>query len=189
MICTNLDGTAERFHMRVSSHVSFKVVVWVERFLADRTLFCLFPIVQLQMLLQQVGLEELEVALWTLHIDLQLGVLGHLGNNGVLSGGKRLLLGGTLGTSQLLLLGLLKQFYTPFPISKQLLSTWWKNLHEARGFLSSSLFSFPISDCCCCCWGCFRSRQQQNRNKHQTVGQNWQFQTDAVFLDQHSNTI
>ena len=64
------------------------------------------------MLLQEVGLEELEVALWTLHIDLQLGVLGHLGNNGVLSGGG-LLLGGTLGTSQLLLFRLLKQFYTP----------------------------------------------------------------------------
>ena len=118
MIGTNLDGTAERFHMRVSSHVSFKVVARVERFLADWTLFCLFPIVQLQMLLQQVGLEELEVALWTLHIDLQLGVLGHLRNNGVLSGGGLLvLLGGSLGTSQLLLFGLLKQFspHSQFP--------------------------------------------------------------------------
>ena len=159
MICTNLDGTAERFHMRVSSHVSFKVVVWVERFLADRTLFCLFPIVQLQMLLQQVGLEELEVALWTLHIDLQLGVLGHLGNNSVLSRG--LILSGTLGTSQLLLFGLLGNF-TPHPqcrlntiliIStilhlKIFLITWWKNLHEAGGFVSSSLLSFGISGCC-----------------------------------------
>ena len=146
MICKNLDGAAERFHMRVSSHVSFKVVARVERFLADWTLFCLFPIMQLQMLLQEVGLEELEVALWTFHIDLQLGVLGHLGNNGVLSRGRPLLCC-TLGTSQLLLLGLLKQFHTSFPISKQLLITWWKNLHDAGGFVSSSLFSFPISEC------------------------------------------
>ena len=112
MMCTNLYSTTERFDMRVSSHVSFKVVVGVERFLADRTLFCLFPIVQLQMLLQKVGLEELEVTLWTFHIDLQFGVLGHLGNNGVLSRRSRLLLilCGTLGTSHLLLFGLLDNF-------------------------------------------------------------------------------
>ena len=112
MMCTNLYSTTERFDMRVSSHVSFKVVVGVERFLAHGTLFCLFPIVQLQMLLQKVGLEELEVTLWTFHIDLQFGVLGHLGNNGVLSRRSRLLLilCGTLGTSHLLLFGLLNNF-------------------------------------------------------------------------------
>ena len=126
MICTNLHCTAEGFDMRVSSHVSFKVIVGVERLLADGTLFCLFPIVQLQMLLQKVGLEELEVALWTFHIDLQCGVLGHFGNNCVLAR-SWLILCGTLGTSQLLLFGLQDNFT---PLSQ---------------FAASASFSFSTS--------------------------------------------
>ena len=52
MICTNLHGTAEGLHVRVSPHVSFKVIVGVEGFLTDGTLFRLLSIVQLQVLLQ-----------------------------------------------------------------------------------------------------------------------------------------
>ena len=42
---------------------------------------------------------------------------------------------------------------------KQFLVTLWKNLHEAGGFVSSSLLSVGISDGC---WGCFRSSQRHN---------------------------
>ena len=66
-----------------------------------------------------------------------------------------------------------RQFYTSISIRvlsiilifniminfEQFLVTLWKNLHEAGGFVSSSLFSFCISDGC---WGCFRSAQGHN---------------------------
>jgi len=90
------------------SHVSLEMVVGVERLLADRTLLGLLALVQLEVVLQQVGLEELELALGALDVDLQLGVLGHLGHHGVLP--HRLILTSSLDTSRPLLFGLVEKF-------------------------------------------------------------------------------
>ena len=91
------------------SHVSLEVVVGVERLLADRTLLGLLALVQLEVVLQQVGLEELELALGALDVDLQLGVLGHLGHHGVLTH-RLILTSSSLGTSRPLLFGLRDNF-------------------------------------------------------------------------------
>ena len=97
------------------SHVSLEMVVGVEGLLADRTLLGPLALVQLEVLLQQVGLEELELALGALDVDLQLGVLGHLGHHGVLPH-RLILTSSSLGTSRPLLFGLrdnLRDNFTP----------------------------------------------------------------------------
>ena len=91
------------------SHVSLEMVIGVERLLADRTLLGLLALVQLEVVLQQVGLEELELALGALDVDLQLGVLGHLGHHGVLTH-RLILTSSSLGTSRPLLFGLRDNF-------------------------------------------------------------------------------
>ena len=105
----DLDRTAEWFHSRMCSHVSFEMVVGVEGLLADRTLLGLLALVQLEVLLQQVGLEELQLALGALDVDLQLRVLGHLGHHGVLTH-RLILTSSSLGTSRPLLFGLRDNF-------------------------------------------------------------------------------
>ena len=102
------------------SHVSFEMVVGVEGLLADRTLLGPLALVQLEVLLQQVGLEELQLALGALDVDLQLRVLGHLGHHGVLTH-RLILISSSLGTSRPLLFGLREQFYTSTPIPGDIL--------------------------------------------------------------------
>ena len=106
---TDLDRAAEWFHSRMCSHVSLEMVIGVEGLLADRTLLGPLALVQLEVLLQQVGLEELQLALGALDVDLQLRVLGHLGHHGVLPH-RLILTSSSLGTSRPLLFGLRDNF-------------------------------------------------------------------------------